>query len=700
MISRRKAGPLISRRRLIATGGLLAGSLAVGLSVSPVLQLRSRLQGVPVLGEPGWIVIAPDESITLYSTLVEMGQGVWTALAQIVGEELEADFARLRVEMAPSWRAYSQPVGFDTAGSSSVQRLFTTMRSIGATARHMLIETAAADWKVPASECRATNGVVVHEASNRKATYGALAARASDREPPATPPLKAREQWRFIGKSIRRVDGRGKVDGSARYAMDLRTPDVLVAAVAQAPFDGGKVVGIDRAAALASPGVIRLVELSDTVAVIARNYWSASRGLTQAGITWSPADGVDSAQLRTKLRQSAEGGSPSNASAPPTAGSGPTAGRVVRALYEAPLLAHAQMEPQNAIAQVNRLSAEIWAPAQSLDRMKEDVASALGLWTHAVTVHAPPLGGGFGRRLTSEAAVTAALIAKEVGARVQSVWSRSDDFLQDRFRPMSAVQFHATLDEQGRLSAFEAHVATLGKSRHGTLAEFPYAAAAIDVKGSSVSTPLRLGSWRSVDHSQTVFFRECFIDECAAAAGVDPLAYRRTLLAGKTRELRVLDAVAEMSRWGEGGRHLGLAFNDGFGSPCAQVIEVERTSGDTLRVKRVFVAVDCGTAINPDGVRAQLEGGVLMGLGAALYEEVAYENGALRHRNFDTYNVLRMKDAPALDVRILESPDVAIGGIGEVGVPPAAPALVNAVFSATGRRVRSLPLTRAGIAWA
>jgi isoquinoline 1-oxidoreductase subunit beta len=303
---------------------------------------------------------------------------------------------------------------------------------------------------------------------------------------------------------------------------------------------------------------------------------------------------------------------------------------------------------------------------------------------------------------------------------VQSVWSRSDDFLQDRFRPMSTVQFQASLDEQGRIAAFEAHIASLGESsRKGALAAFPYATTTLEVNGTNVRTSLRLGSWRSVDYSQAVFFRECFIDECAAAAGVDPLAYRRTLLAGKARSLRVLDAVAEMSGWAAAGtgavatgaaaaratggnrpRHLGLAFHDAFESPCAQVVELERTSEGALRVKRVFIALDCGTAINPDGIRAQLEGGVLMGLSAALYEEVTLDNGMLRQRNFDTYSVMRMKTAPAIEVQILETPDAPIGGIGEAGVPPAAPALVNAVFAATGQRMRSLPLVRAGIALA
>lgn len=685
---------MISRRRLIVTGALLAGGVAVGFAVPPALRLRSRLQPAPILGDPGWIVIAPDETVTLYSTLVEMGQGVWTALAQIVNEELDADFARVRVEMAPSWRAFSQPVHFGTSSSSSIQRISANMRSMGAAARRVLIEAAASTWNVPANECTASNGIVRHEPSHREATYGSLAARAAGRQLPANPALKSRDQWRFVGKSVPRIDAAAKVNGSVRYAMDLQLPGMLVAAVSQSPLSGCKVEHVDRAAALASPGVVRVVELDDTVAVVARNHWSASRGLARAQVKWSAApDTADSTQLRAKLRERAEAGlKPADSVAP--------AGRLVRALYEAPLLSHAQLEPQCAVAHVGRFSAEIWAPTQQLDRMRDDVAAAVGLWTNAVTVHAPLSGGAFGRRRATAHAVTAARISKGVSAPVKAIWSRADDFLQDVFRPMSAAQLQAVLDAKGLPSSLDAQVAWLGeRDRRGALAESPYAIPNVNVTGSGIPSPVRLGEWRSVDSSQTVFFRECFLDECAAAAGVDPLAYRRSLLAGRARALRVLDTVAAMSGWGEAGRHVGVAFHEEWGSPCAQVVEVERRPGEAPRVKRVFVAVDCGTAINPNGVLAQIEGGVLMGLSSALREEITYENGTLGQLNFDTYRVLRMNDAPAVEVRILESPDAPIGGIGEAGVPPLAPALVNAVFAATGQRVRSLPLSRAGVAW-
>ncbi len=671
----------------------------MGFEVPGILSFRSRFAHVPVLGDPGWVVIAPDETVTLYSTLTEMGQGIWSALAQIVNEELEADFKRVRVEMAPSWRAYTAHVGFLTGGSSSVPRLFQNMRTVGAAARSVLIEAAARDWSVPASQCDAKDGVVRHGISQRQATYGSLAARAAGLTPPASPPLKKREAWRFIGKSLPRVDSPSKVNGSARYTIDLQLPGMLVAAVSQSPSAGRRVAHIDRAGALASPGVLKVLELDDTVAIVARDYWSASRGLAKAAVKWAPAaNPADTAQLQKALRERAETESRASESAVGASG------RVVRATYEAPLLSHAQIEPMSVVARVDRMSAEIWAPAQMQVAMRTDVAHALGKWEQFVTVHTPLLGGAFGRRLSTEHAVTAARIANDLGAPVKVIWSRSEEFLQGRFRPMSAAHLQATLDDAGLLATFKANVATLGDlERVGALETLPYRCATQSAKGAAVRSEVRIGSWRSVDASQNVFFRECFIDECAAAAGSDPLKYRQALLAHDERALRVLNTVERMSGWGtsEGRRRfLGLAFHDGFGSPCAQVVEIERADSGALRVKRIFAAVDCGTAIAPSGIRAQIEGGALMGLSAALREEITFEAGAVGQLNFDTYQVLRMNEAPAVEIQILESPDAPIGGIGEAGVPPIAPALVNAVFAATQVRVRCLPLVHAGLKWA
>ncbi len=699
---------MISRRRLITSASVVAGGIAVGFAIPTYRSLRARLAQVPPLGEPGWIVIAPDESVTVRATLAEMGQGVWTALGQIVNEELEADFSRLRIEMVPTWRSYSEPVGFYTGGSSSVQRLFSSMRMVGAAARHVLIEAAAKEWKVPADECHARNGTVRHNASGRELSYGSLADRAAGLSPPAAPTLKKRADWRFIGRPVHRLDGEGKVNGSARYSIDVQLPDMLVAAVSQSPLSARQVASLDRNAALASAGVIRVVELEGTVAVVARNYWSAARGLEKAAVKWSPTESpIDTSQLQNQLRQQAERAINANvtvnAAANPADNASGDAARTVRATYEAPLLAHAQMEPMSAVARVGRLTAEIWAPTQTAGEMKSHVARALGIWAQAVTVHTPLLGGGFGRRLSNDYGVTAALIAREVGSPVKAMWSREEDFLQGRFRPMSAACLRARLGEDGRPTTLEAHVASLGEEKRlGGLAEWPYQVPQIHVQGSGIPSAARVGSWRSVDHSQNVFFRECFLDECARTAGADPLAYRKRLLAGNVRALRILDTVERMSAWGAAGgrRFLGVAFHDAFGSPCAQVVEIVRPASDALRVARIFIAVDCGTAVNPDGVRAQLEGGALMGLSAALREQINYEAGTLRQRNFDNYPILSIREAPAVEVEILETPEAPIGGIGEVGVPPIAPALANAVFAATGVRVRKLPLSGAGLRWA
>lgn len=688
-------GPLISRRGLLVAGAAVGGGLLVGFR--PRLEeLGSRLAHAPPLGDPGWILIGPDESVRVYCSLSEMGQGVWSALAQVLNEELQAPPARIRIEMAPTWRAYSSPVGFGTGGSSSIERLFTPMRSIGAAARMMLIEAAASAWGVPVTACRATDGFIVHPATRRRVSYGEIAPAAAALRPPTDPPLKPRSAWSSIGQSASSLGTPSKVNGSALYGLDVRLPQMLIAAVSQSPWPGAHVGALDVKAALGQPGVLRVLNLGHTVGVLAKDYWSASRGLRSAAIQWrAPDDAPDTERLRTELhrRVGSSGEEPTSSSS-----------RVVTATYETPLLMHAQLEPLNATARVHRFGAEIWAPTQNPAVMQSEVARALLLLPQAVTVHATRIGGGFGRRLIAEEGVAAAHIAREAGVAVKAIWAREEDSLQDHFRPMAVARLQSRLDAAGMPGKLSVRIASLGERARTTgLDPIPYRLGEARVDYSGVSPPVRVGFWRSVDASQNVFFRESFIDECAHAAGIDPLEYRLRLLpADAARGRRALTELASICGWRQpraAGRFLGLAYHEGFGSISAQAVEVSIAGSGAVHIERILVVVDCGTAVNPANIRAQLEGGSLFALSAALREEVRFDRGRQQARNFDSYPVLRIADAPAVEVKVLETPSAPIGGMGEVGVPPLAPALTNALFAATGVRVRRLPVAHAQIRW-
>lgn len=687
--------PLISRRRLLIAGAAVGGGLLVGFGPE-LLEVKSRLVHAPALGDPGWVQIGSDGSVRLLCSRSEMGQGVWSALAQIVNEELEADPAKIRVEAAPTWRAYSGPIGFTTGGSTSVERMFTPMRSIGAAARMMLTEAAASRWGVEANDCRVSLGFVIHPGSGRRASYGELAPAAAKLRPPSDPPLKPRAAWSSIGQPLKRLGALSKVDGSTVYGLDVRLPEMLIAAVSQSPWPGTPLESLDEQAARRQPGVVRVVALGDTVAVLAKNYWSAWRGLQSAAVKWrAPNHAPHTEELRAELHRRVE-----SSTHEPT----PSNSQAVRATYEVPLLMHAQLEPLNATARVHRLGAEIWAPTQAATIMQFGVARALLLLPQAVTVHVTRVGGGFGRRLITEEGVAAARIAREAGVAVKAIWPREEDSVQDHFRPMAVARLESSLDATGALHDLSVRIAGLGDQARTTgFDPTPYRLEGSRVEYFGVSPPIRVGFWRSVDASQNVFFRESFLDECAHAASADPLEYRLQLL-GKEhpRGQRVLSVLAETCGWKgsrAANRSLGLAYHEGFGSISAQAVEVSVNGSGAVHIERIVVVVDCGTAVNPANIRAQLEGGTLFALSAALREEVIFERGRQMQRNFDTYSVLRLTDAPAVEVRVLETPDAPIGGMGEVGVPPLAPALANALFAATGIRVRRLPLTHAKIRW-
>lgn len=686
---------VISRRKFIWAGIGGAGCLALGLGIPARRVARDYLYadalGVPNRG-PCLIEIHRDNSIVVYSSLTELGQGVDTALAQIVGNEIGATLSQLTIRMAPATRAYSAPLGFYTGSSSSARRLYKSMRRVAATARVMIVDAAAKQWNVDAKECMAVDGFVVHAASNRRVSFGELSEAAAKQTLPENPRLRSRDEWTLLGQSHGNLNSATIVNGAVRYGIDIKQDNLLVAAIRQAPLAGATLKSFDRATLRAEPGVIDIIQLPNSVAVVAKYFWQAERALQKASLVWQTAS-EDTEQLRAKLLSAVESDIQQGLQVT-------TDQRVVAATYEAPLLAHAQLEPLNAIARITMTSAELWLPTQAQDAMQTAVAAALGIWKHRVTIHTTPVGGGFGRRLGVDDGVTAALIAKQLGTAVKVIWSRDEDTTQGRFRPMSSAKLHALLNSTGDITQWSAHVAAIGHERRTDGIENPpYRVDGAETKFTGVASAIRTGPWRSVDASMNVFFRESFIDECAHAQGADPIGYRRKLLAHDTRAIRVLDKLAEFTDWPAAraqGRHIGVAYHAGFGSLTAQACEVIRRN-DTWRVSKVWVVVDCGIALNPNGIRAQIEGGVLFGLSAALFEEITYREGRVQQTNFDRYRLLRIDEAPDVQVAILES-DADIGGIGEVGGPPIAPALANALFSATGLRIRRLPLCSADVA--
>ena len=659
----------------------------------------------------GWIRIDSDGLTTLLINASEMGQGSTSGLAQILADELELDWSQVRIDHAPVEPAYyGMWETYQTGGSGSVRGMFDRLRVAGATARTLLIMAAAQQWRVPQEECNAQHGSIHHTGSARSATYGELAATASRLTPPVNVKPKPREQWRLIGKSLQRLDVRTKVDGSAVFGIDVKLPGLLTATIAQCPTFGGSLQSVDIAPAMSIAGVRQVVRMEKAIAVVARDYWTAKKALAALHPVWKAGKNppADSAEISTRLHALsredgkaylAEGQNEGEVRQRCTAGlAGST--RVIEQSYEAPLLSHSPMEPMNGTALVRNGRAELWLPTQIQSEMKTAVAKALGFSETAVTIHTTQLGGGFGRRLQTDYGVQAALIAREVDVPVKLLWSREEDTQHGFYRPAAVARLQAGVDAGGAITAFRAYIACMDADTPvGGLANQPYALPNQLVTYAGWNPGVPLGAWRSVDASQNLFFFESFIDELAHATNVEPLALRRRLLAADARALRVLNAAATLGNWERPvpkGHGRGIAFLSGYGSLTAQVAEVS-VVGRILRVHRVSCAIDCGTAVNPDSIRAQFEGGVIFGLTAAALGEITIADGRVQQSNFDNYPLLRMPQCPRIDVTIIENPDEKIGGIGEPPVPPIAPAIANAIFAACGRRIRQLPFSKAGL---
>jgi len=700
----------ISRRAFLETSMAAGAGLVIGVS----LPSRSRAQAAAGFSPNAYVTVAPDGKITIVVARSEMGQGVWTSLPMILAEELEADWKQIRIEQAGASTRYGDQT---TGGSASVRTTWDPMRKAGAQAREMLISAAAERWSVPRESCQAEAGFVLHRASGRKLSYGALAADAGKLPVPDNPPLKS-DGFKIVGQRFARRDTPSKVNGSAVYGIDFRLPEMKYAALARSETFGGKVSDFDARAANEMPGVSFVGKVGDSaVAVVADTTWNALKARKVLKITWD--DGPNLALNTAAVWDSLEHADETKAVKFFSAGDGKRAsGKKIEASYRLPFMAHAPMEPGNCTAHFRGNECEIWAPTQVPQDCRDTVAPLIGLKPEQVKVNVTLLGGGFGRRLEHDYAVEAALVSKAIQAPVKIVWTREDDMRCSTYRPASLHKLSAALDENGWPVAFTHRVIAGSingqkgaQAVNGVDADFPdecsflYPVANVALDYVPTETPVPLGWMRSVYALQMAFASESFLDELAHAANQDPLAYRLHLLAEdreikffdttwQTARLRnVLKLAAEKARWNEplpSGRHRGIACFGCFSTYAAEVVEISLDKGQ-LKVDRVVAVLDCGRVINPNILEQQIHSAIVYGLTNALRAQITIEKGRVVEGNFDDYAPLRMNEMPAIEAYFVPSTEAPTGA-GEPPVPPLAPALSNAIFAATKKRIRSLPI--------
>lgn len=700
----------VNRRDFLRVSTGLGGSLVL----ATVLPWTDQIEALA--GQAGeefvpnaWLRIAKDGTVTILVAKSEMGQGIRTALPMIVAEELDADWSRVRIEQAVADSKYGS---MGTGGSTSVRTSWDRLRKAGAAARSMLLQAAAQRWGVPTEECRTDKGKVLHLPTGRTLQYGELVEPASALPVPENPPLKDPKDFRIIGKNIPRTDSGEKLDGSAVFGTDVKVPGLLFAAVARCPVFGGRVKQFDDARARNVPGYRKTVRIDSGVAVLATSTWAAFSCRDALDVTFDEGEAasLSSAGIEQMLHDAARRTAAVAEKAGDAAAALAAAPKRLTASYDAPFLAHATMEPMNTTAWVRKESCEIWSPTQSPQGYQRVAAKLCGLPESKVFVHTTYLGGGFGRRFETDVVVEAVQCSQAAAAPVRVMWTREDDIRHDFYRPVSHHVLAGGVDAQGKLVAFTHRVIApsitgqsaperikdgLDKSAVEGAVEMPYEIPNTLVEYVMANTAVPIGSWRSVYPSQNVFALECFIDELAEAAGKDPFEFRRGLMATKPKMRRVLELAAEKAGWGRPlpqGRFRGIAFSPPsfFRTPVAQVVEIS-IEGSAVRVHRVVCAVDCGIVINPDGVAAQMESGVVYGLSAALYGEITIEKGRVREGNFDDYPVLTIDRMPRVETYIVPSAEPPTG-VGEPGLPAIAPAVANAVYAATGKRIRRLPV--------
>ena len=716
-----ESGPRMSRRSFLLRSAAVGGGLLLEVALPSYGFTEAEEAGVDAEKPPevtAWVLVQPDDTIVIRVARVEMGQGSFTGLPMLVAEELACDWSKVRAEYASTSEHIRRNRIFGemlTGGSRSIRDSHEYLRQAGAAARIMLTTAAAEQWSVPVAECVAENSVITHTPTKRKVTFGAVAAEAAKLTIPENPALKDPKDWKILGQPAARFDIPDKVTGETEFAIDTKLPGMVYAAIAQCPVFGGKLKSVDADKIAKMRGVIKVVPLEDAVVVVAKeSWWNANQAVRELPIEWDFGENanVSSASIMEFLRQGIN-----QEKAPVSRHEGDVdkafaaAAKTVEADYYAPYLDHATMEPQNCTVLYTDKRVDVWAPSQNSEATAAVSAETAEAPIENVEVHKVHLGGGFGRRgLFIEFVRQAVTVAKTMpGTPVKLIWSREEDIQHGRYRPVALVRMKAALDAAGEPTAwyvrqadqsiFSAVRPTMIKDGVDligvrTFADAPYAFPNMHMEYAMRNTHVPPGPLRAVAHTHNPFFRECFIDEIAHAAGQEPYQFRRKLLAKASKDLAILDAVAEAAGWNNplpSGVHRGIAVQDAYGSYTAAVIEASVNDAGELKIHRVVVGIDCGYVANPDSVRAQVEGCVVYGLTAALYGEITIKDGRVEQSNFHNYQMMRIAEMPKVEV-VLAPTGGFWGGAGEPGMAPLAPALCNAIFAATGKRIRSLPL--------
>jgi isoquinoline 1-oxidoreductase subunit beta len=706
-----------SRRGFLRAGAAAGGGLLLSLSL-PFVDGEAEAANSESFVPNAFIRIDSDGQIVLTMPYVEMGQGTYTSIPMLIAEELEVDLRQVRLEHAPpNEKLYANPLlGVQATGNSNAIRgAWRPLRQAGAIARTMLVSAAASRWKVDPASCRAQSGEVRHEPTGRSIKYGELAADAARMAVPENVALKRPEEFKLIGTPAKRLDTPAKVNGTAVYGIDVRPPGVKIATVAQSPVFGGRVKSVDDAAAKAVKGVRQIVRLDDAVAVVADHMGAAKKGLAALKIEWD--DGPHAKLNTEEIARELEMATLNSGAVAQNTGDADkamaSAVTKVEATYQAPFLAHATMEPMNCTVHVRKDGCDVWVGSQAIGRVQAAAAKTAGLPLDRVVAHNHLIGGGFGRRLEVDGVVRAVQIAQQVDGPVKVVWTREEDIQHDMYRPYWFDRISAGLDKEGKPVVWNNRFAGSSviarwlppafnngldpDSTEGAI-DLVYNLPNFHVEYVRVEPPgIPTAFWRSVGPSHNVFVTESFIDEMAAAAKQDAVTYRRALLDKAPRAKAVLDLAAEKAGWGQPlpkGSGRGVSLQSVFGSYQAQVAEVEVAKDGVVRVRRVVSAVDCGTVVNPDTVRAQIQSGIIFGITAALYGEITLKDGRVQQTNFDNYQILRMNEAPAIEVHIVENSEPP-GGMGESGTSAIVPAISNAIFAATGKRLRKMPVEAA-----
>lgn len=715
----------VSRRSFLVGSAAATGGLALGFNIP--FAGEALAQGAPEIN--AWVMVKPDETVVVRVGRVEMGQGTLTGLAQLVAEELECDWSNVTTEYPTPGQnvARSRVWGnFQTAGSRGVRDSHDYMRKGGAAARQMLIQAAANGWGVPVGECTVAKGVITHSSSGRTTTYGKVAEAASKLEAPKDVQLKDPKDWTIAGKPVKRLDTAEKLNGSQIYSIDVKRPGMLNAAIKACPVFGGKLKSFDAAQVQGMPGVKKVVAVGDNaVAVVADTWWRAKTALDALPIEWDggpnaalSSEGIDQMLKEGLKAEQAFVGNQAGDVKAAIAG----AAKKVEAEYGFPYQHHATMEPMNATALWTPEKCEVWTATQNAEAALATAVTASGLPIEKCDVYRQNLGGGFGRRATSHDYVRqAVLIAKEMpGTPVKLIWSREEDMLHGHYHPVTQAKMVGALDADGNLTGLHMRIsgqsilagvnpqglqngrdpATFqGLNPSGTEGVLGYTIPNLLIDHAMRNPPIPPGFWRGVNNNQNALYLECFMDELAHAAGKDPLEFRRKLLVNHPKHLAVLNAVAEKGGWGAPapqGVYRGLAQHMGYGSYVAACAEVSVGDNGVLKIHRIVAATDCGHAVNPQQIAAQIEGSFAYGLTALLYGEITLKDGKVEQENFDSYQMMRMDEMPAVESIVMPSGDFW-GGVGEPTIFVAAPAVLNAIFAATGKRIRSGPLTKADL---